>query len=594
MKRIVWIGILFLLALTACDGTTREARRMVKCAEQLADTLPDSAARLIDSVLRMPVSFGERERMDMALLQAEALFGERGQEISPVMDDDFFDEHAYISTSPELERAAVYYAKKKQYAKAAHAALYSGFVQQHYDEKEAAMRSFKEAERYGKMVCDSLTVARAEYRMGRMLYYEGRVLDAIALLKDSDHGFEHHIIEKAIVKNMMAVCHLVLGNYEDAELCLQQSLMYAGKKQFNKIGRKALNNYAVLYQLQGEYDSAIKCLRSVANKPNLGHSDLLLYVNLCDIFAELHEFDSAAVYFRRIDSLLPNAQVKNETKVTAYILLSKFAESQDNDSLALFYRKQYEEWLNKVRDEREQYYVYGIQQKYDYGAIQNTMSQRIIRRQRLAIILSIVVVLALMAFVISQIRLSKIRKQEAEIKACLLRFMKQNEELAKQSEDAKKVHHDLEQQNQEKEEAFQILAYQAEEYKNAFEASDKKLSKALLKEQQIMQKMAAYLGNKSETALFDALRYSVFGNDEYWDAMTKTFDKQFPGMRKELAKRHPDLTEIEQKILLLSYVDASREDTALILDISIFMVDKLRTSVKKKMAAKASSDNINA
>ncbi len=120
MKRIVWIGILFLLALTACDGTMREARRMVKCAEQLADTLPDSAARLIDSVLRMPVSFGERERMDMALLQAEALFGERGQEISPLMDDDFFDEHAYISTSPELERAAAYYAKKKQYAKAAH------------------------------------------------------------------------------------------------------------------------------------------------------------------------------------------------------------------------------------------------------------------------------------------------------------------------------------------------------------------------------------------------------------------------------------------------------------------------------------------
>ena len=130
MKRLVWIGILFLLALTACDGTTREARRMVKCAGLLADTLPDSAARLIDSVLRMPVSFGERERMDMALLQAEALFGERGQEISPVMDDDFFDEHAYISTSPELERAAAYYAKKKQYAKAAHAALYSGFVQQ--------------------------------------------------------------------------------------------------------------------------------------------------------------------------------------------------------------------------------------------------------------------------------------------------------------------------------------------------------------------------------------------------------------------------------------------------------------------------------
>ena len=555
MKRIVWIGILFLLALTACDRPTREARRMVKCAEQLADTLPDSAARLIDSVLRMPVSFGERERMDMALLQAEALFGERGQEISPVMDDDFFDEHAYISTSPELERAAAYYAKKKQYAKAAHAALYSGFVQQHYDEKEAAMRSFKEAEQYGKMVDDSLTVARAEYWMGRMLYYEGRVLDAIALLKDSDHGFEHHIIEKAIVKNMMAVCHLVLGNYEDAELCLQQSLIYAGKKHFNKIGRKALNNYAVLYQLQGEYDSAIKCLRSVANKPNLGHSDLLLYVNLCDIFAELHEFDSAAVYFRRIDSLLPNAQVKNETKVTAYILLSKFAESQDNDSLALFYRKQYEEWLNKVRDEREQNYVYGIQQKYDYGAIQNTMSQRIIRRQRLAIILSIVVVLALMAFVISQIRLSKIRKQEAEANANLFHFMQQNKALVESN----------------KEKDLKVLD------------ATQQLSDLLYAKLMAMQKLDYCLKTPKDKIALKDLEKEVFGGGDHWEAVKEVFDSLYPSLWETLELKYPTMDEMERRVCMLSHLKLSRLDEATLLGISTSVLDKLRTKVRKTL-----------
>ena len=48
------IGLAFL---AACDATTREARRMVKRAELLADTLPDSTVRLIDSVLRMPASF---------------------------------------------------------------------------------------------------------------------------------------------------------------------------------------------------------------------------------------------------------------------------------------------------------------------------------------------------------------------------------------------------------------------------------------------------------------------------------------------------------------------------------------------------------
>ena len=95
-----------MVALAACDTTTLKARRMVRQAERLADTLPDSTICLIDSVLHMAANFSERERMDMALLQAEALFGDRGQEITPVMDDDFFDDRPTLSTSPELERAA--------------------------------------------------------------------------------------------------------------------------------------------------------------------------------------------------------------------------------------------------------------------------------------------------------------------------------------------------------------------------------------------------------------------------------------------------------------------------------------------------------
>lgn len=215
------------------------------------------------------------------------------------------------------------------------------------------------------------------------------------------------------------------------------------------------------------------------------------------------------------------------------------------------------------------------------------MHLKVIQRQRLIIILSVVVAWVLLAFAISQIRLARIRRQEAEIKASLLRFMHDNEEIAKQSEAIKKAHHDLERRHQEMEEVRQTLANQVEEYKNAYVASDKKLSKALLKEQQVMQKMAVYLNHKNDLALFDALKHSVLGDQEYWDAMLKAFDKQFPGMRKELVLQHPDLTETEQKVLLLSYVDASREDTALLLNTSIFMVDKLRTSVKKKMAEKS-------
>ncbi len=193
----LFIGLLLLLALAACDTTTREARRMVKRAEQLADTLPDSTVCLIDSVLRMPASFSKRERMDIALLQAEAQFGDRNDhELSPLMGDDFLDDKGTLATSPELERAAAYYARKKECAKAAHAAIYSGFEQQGYNEKEAAMYSFKKAEQYGKLASDNLTVAQAEYWMGKMFLDDDMDQEAIAMLQTAHFYFATDLFAK--------------------------------------------------------------------------------------------------------------------------------------------------------------------------------------------------------------------------------------------------------------------------------------------------------------------------------------------------------------------------------------------------------------
>ena len=293
------------MALAACDTTTREACRMVRRAEQLADTLPDSTARLIDSVLRMPASFSERERMDMALLQAEALFGDCGDAISPIMDDDFFDDKGNLSTSPELERAAAYYAKKKQYAKAAHAALYSGFVQQHYNEKESAMRSFKEAEQYGKLVADSLAVAQAEYWMGKMLYDEGREKEALNSIMISENFIGDRYADRASIENSKAVIYILMSQYDSAELCLQQSMIHAEKGHSDKVRRKILNNYAVLYRIQGDYEHAIDCLHRMLEEPNLHENDvLMLNLNLGNVYFDMKKIELAASYYNYVEELL--------------------------------------------------------------------------------------------------------------------------------------------------------------------------------------------------------------------------------------------------------------------------------------------------
>ena len=552
MKRLGWIVILVLLALAACDTTTREARRMVKRAEQLVDTLPDSTVRLIDSVLRMPASLSERQRMDMALLQAEALFADRGNEISPVMDDDFFDDHAnVVSTSPELERAADYYANKKQYAKAAHAALYNGFVQQHYNEKEAAMQSFKEAEQYGRLAGDSLVVAQAQYKMGRLLFINGMKEDALVLLQTADKGFGNLFVEKALVENMLAVCYMVKGEYEITEHYLQQSLLYADKSHSVMVKRKVLNNYAVLSRLQKKYGQAIACLRKIAEEPNFDDTKLLLLnMNYGDVYYEMNKLDSAAFYYKQVDMLLPENHVKMETKASAYKSLSKFAENQDNAILALQYWKQYNYWLNEVRDVRERNNVFAVQKKYDYESLQNTMNRKLACTQQ---IIAIVIVLFLCFVTIFLFRSAQRSKREAEANANLFHFMQQNKAL--------------------------VESNMAQE-RRALDATQQ-LSDMLQAKFKTMQKLSFSIENpKNKIALKD-LEKEVFGDGEHWEAVMEVLDALYPGLWESITLKYPEMNEMEQRVLMLSRFKLSRMEEAALLGISTSVLDKLRTKVRK-------------
>ena len=561
MKRIGWIGLLVLSALAACDTTTRDARRMVKRAELLADTLPDSTARLIDSVLRMPASFSERERMDMALLQAEALFGCRDgactvstNTISPLMDDDFFDSHATLSTSPELERAAAYYAGKKQYDKAAHTALYSGFVQQHYNEKEIAMQSFKEAEQYGKLAVDSLTVAQAEYWMGKMLYEDYMENEALSLLISADKYFEKHLAERAMLKNLEAAAYMVLKELDSADLCLQKSLAYAELSQYPKAKRKALNNYAVYYHIQGDYVRAITYLRQITEEPRLTDAEkTLLYLNLGNSFAAYGATDSATVYYQSMEEFLSTASIKEDTKVSAYSALARFAESKGDVALALKHLKTYEKLKVEVLSRNEKKFVFRIQQQYDYESLQNETNRSLIRKQRFITIIGIFAIIGLVALAVSQIRLARMRKQEAEANANLFHFMQQNKALVESNIAQERKVVDATQQ----------------------------LSDVLYARFKAMQKLDYSLKNPKDKIALKDLEKEVFGDGDHWEAVKEVLDMLYPGLWETLELKYPNMDEMERRVCMLSRLKLSRLGEATLLGISTSVLDKLRTKVHK-------------
>ena len=548
LRHVISVSLL-LMALAACNSPQREARRMVKRAECLADTLPDSTAQLIGRVLRMPVSFSERERMDMALLQAEALMGDHGQEVPPMMDDDFFDDHAFLTTSPELERAAAYYARKKQYDKAAHAALYSGFVQQHYDEKEAAMQSLKDAEQYGKLANDSLSMAQAQYRMGGMLYDEGRYKEALDLFKAANKGFDDRYVDFAKALNSMACCYMLTGEYDSAMLCLDQGLAYADTDHSPKTRRKILNNYAVWYRKQGDYDQAIAYPTQIAHEGNLTDKDrILLNLNLGEAFAEKGETDSAAFYYGRLEQLLHDAKVEAETKVSAYNALSRFAKSQGNDSLALSYREKFEIALYEVMEQRKEQNIFRIQQQYDYESLQNEMSQKIIQRHRIIIVISALLLTAAIVIMVLQHQQKQLMKAEAELKS-QIDAMKQD---LKQSVKSTVMEEELTSR-------LRII---------------------------LMANRVAITAKDPNNEWSTLVWHVMNGKGNLFEAAQANIEMIYPNLYAVITEKYPCLTKTESRLCLLSFSNLSNSEMAEMLGLSLNTVNQNRSTLRKKLNLK--------
>ena len=447
---------------------------------------------------------------------------------------------------PELDKASVYYARKKDFGKAALSALYQGYAEKDYD-KVLAMDAFKDAERYGEVIGDSLTMARAEYQMGKMLYDDIMMKEALALYGKSGAFFGNHYSERVLALNGSACCYIVLQDYHEADSCLNIALNFAELEGTDELKQKVLNNYAVLYLQQSDYCKAIGYLKKV--NPNNNQQKVLNLLNFGNLYLRIGDLDSAAYYLKSVEDCFQLVEIKDETKVAVYSMLSWLAEKQKDFESALRYDRLYASHQYEVQEKHKQNNIYRIQKKFDYEVIVNELKQEKIHSLILFLVFISLILLAIIVIVVLVLRHKRLVKKEHDLKAEIDRI--KGKLLG--SVDISKVEEEL---------RWRLLL--------------------LLKMKQCDK------GVQSTRAKQEVMkRYILRGEESLFNAAISAINEVYPELQSALQLHYSNLNETELKVCLLSINGLSNSDIAEILEVSVHTVNKCRSSLYKKMGIEA-------
>lgn len=118
---------------------------------------------------------------------------------------DKYKAYEDISNDDQIFEAYDYFVKRKDYTNAASAALYSGCVRQAKKEYEVAMKCYKEADYYGRLVNDSVSAAFAQYYIGDLLNANGNEAEAINNYKAAAELWGDSLSRKARCLNAVAM-----------------------------------------------------------------------------------------------------------------------------------------------------------------------------------------------------------------------------------------------------------------------------------------------------------------------------------------------------------------------------------------------------
>ena len=548
-----------LLALTACNPSQREAKQLLRQAESVLETHPDSALHLIDSAMHMEVYFSEAQRMEMALLQARAIYGDDRDATDPTKSNGnfLFDKvmnHTY--TSPDLDRAPAYFAKKGQPQKAALAALYKGYDLQTIYADSLALQSFRNAADYALRAGDSLTAARAFFQMGRHLHWMDQYVEATAALDSADRYFGNRLYERAFVQNMMGVNQCFLEEFNDAAIHLANSINFALESGNEDAQWRAMFNQGILAggKFFDQRDAGLQYLRlleaeatglKLATKA-YGIKELFFNYNVRHEIRPLSD-DSTAYY----SSVWAHAmQFDKKYKLGGADVFCFYGRQHDLYPVFLTH------WI--TADETVYGESYGViknyrrqQQRNDYLNLRNAMAEKHLQKQHKTMVFCIMALAALLLIIgVLQFWL----KRKPKVEELVAEPIAETEVVPVEKGTPTSENNPF--VSQEVTSRFRLILNAARTEKRA---------------------------NDFKKEWSPLVRQVMNGKETAFEAAVSVIESAYPGLQAKISELYPDLNETDSKVCLLSCSDITNAEMGEFLDLSVYSINKSRSELRKKL-----------
>ena len=266
-------------------------------------------------------------------------------------------------------------------------------------------------------------------------------------------------------------------------------------------------------------------------------------------YSYFKQYDSAFFYTQKALNISETVKVKTETIVSIYGSLYYISKMQGNFQEALAYHEKYLELQYEVMQSMSKKTIYGIQRQYDYEVLQNNLNKKIIGRQRIILIISLLLLLVSIVMIVSLVRQKNILKENREIK----------QELDKTKDELQKsVRPEVVEEELSRQLHLIITANRIGEHANDFKKEWAPLVRKINNEK-----------------------------DSMFEGATAAVERVYPDMYSTILQKYPNLNDTESKVLLLSCSDLTNTEIGYILGLSVHSVNKSRSEIRRKIVVES-------